>query len=108
LSNEKYALKGDAGNYLARCNNCIPGTRYPDAAFMHVAEVQLASAPWAQFTLKQLASGKYALQADSGKYLARCNNCIPGGSYPDSAFVHVTEAELMGSPWAHWDLIIVP
>ncbi|OQR86306.1 hypothetical protein THRCLA_22973, partial [Thraustotheca clavata] len=29
-----------------------------------------------------------ALQADTGKFVARCNGCIPGGAYPDSAFVH--------------------
>lgn len=45
---------------------------------------------------------KIALRADSGSYLARCNNCIPGAAYPDSAFVHVPAAKLMESPWAQW------
>ena len=51
---------------------------------------------------------KIALRADSGNYLARCNNCIPGAAYPDSAFVHVPDNELMKSPWAQWDIIIIP
>ena len=49
-----------------------------------------------------MASIKVALKADSGKYMARCNQCIPNGAYPDSVFVHVTD--LAGSPWAHWDI----
>ena len=108
LDNGKYALKADSGNYLARCNNCIPGAAYPDSAFIHVQPSELAQAPWAQFTLTRLGNGKYALQADSGNYLARCNNCAPREAYPDSAFIHVTPSELEGAPWAQWDIIIIP
>ncbi len=108
LDNGKYALKADSGNYLARCNNCISGGAYPDSAFVHVPEAQLMSSPWAQFTLRKLSNGKYALKADSGNYLARCNNCISGGAYPDSAFVHVPEAQLMSSPWAQWEIGLIP
>ena len=49
---------------------------------------------------------KVTLKADSGNYLARCNNCIPNAAYPDSAFVHVKEAEVMNAPWAQWQIII--
>jgi hypothetical protein len=109
LANGKYALQSvDSGNYVARCNNCVPGGAYPDSAFVHVTPVQLNSSPWAQFTLVRLSNGKYALQADSGNYLARCNNCIPNGAKPDNAFVHVTQAQLNGSPWAQWDVIVIP
>lgn len=34
-----------------------------------------------------LVAGKVSLQADTGKFLARCNGCGPGAS-PDSAAVH--------------------
>jgi hypothetical protein len=109
LANGKYALESvDSGNYVARCNNCIPGGAYPDSAFVHVTPPQLASAPWAQFTLLRLSNGKYALQADSGQYLARCNNCIPGGAKADNAFVHVTQAELAAATWAQWELVVIP
>ncbi len=46
---------------------------------------------------------KVALKSvDSGNFLGRCNNCIPNGAYPDSAFVHVKPSELNGAHWAHW------
>lgn len=108
LSNGKYALKADSGNYLARCNGCIPGGAYQDSAFIHVPAAKLMQSPWAQFTLELLSNGKYALKADSGHYLARCNGCIPGGAYPDSVFVHVPVAALMQSPWAQWNIAILP
>ena len=103
-------LKADSGNYLARCNNCIPNASYPDSAFVHVKEAEVRNSPWAQFTIKRLDNGKYTLKADSGNYLARCNSCIPRTSYnyPDSAFVHVKEADVRNSPWAQWEIIMLP
>ncbi|ETV89962.1 hypothetical protein H310_15199, partial [Aphanomyces invadans] len=83
----KLALKGDLGNYLSRCNNCVSGAAYPDQAFVHVTDWR--SGPWAQWTCEEANNGKIALKADTGKYLARCNNCNPGGP-ADVAFVHVS------------------
>lgn len=108
LDNGKYAFEADSGNYIARCNNCVPRAAYSDNIMVHVSSAELSNAPWAQFTLKRLKNGKYALQTDSGKYVARCNNCIPGGAKADMAFVHVTERELGDAPWAQWDLIVLP
>lgn len=96
----KVALKADSGKYMARCNSCIPDAAYPDSAFVHVDDVN--GSPWAQWEIENLGNGKYALKADSGKYLARCNSCIPGGAYPDSAFVHVDNPD--GQPWAQWEI----
>ncbi|MEB3883084.1 hypothetical protein [Lyngbya sp. CCY1209] len=96
----KIALKADTGNYLSRCNNCIPGGAYPDSAFVHVTE--LAGSPWAHWEIEHLDNGKYILKADTGNYLSRCNNCIPGGAYPDSVFVHVTDAA--STPAAQWEI----
>ncbi|KAG9401732.1 hypothetical protein AC1031_007445 [Aphanomyces cochlioides] len=73
----KIALKGDLGNYFARCNNCVPGARTPDEAFVHVSDWK--SGPWAQFTCEDASNGKIALKADTGKYVTRCNGCVPGG-----------------------------
>ena len=111
LANGKYALQAvESGNYLARCNNCVPGAPYPDSAFVHVTPAQLSSTTWAQFTLVRLSNGKYTLQADSGNYLASCNNCTPTGIPPphDNAFVHVTPAQLSGATWAQWEIIVIP
>ena len=100
----KVALKADDGKYAARCNNCIPNGAYPDSVFVHVGD--LASSPWAYWELEKMDNGKYAFKADSGKYMARCNNCIPNGAYPDSVFAHVTNPE--GEPWAQWEIIFLP
>jgi len=40
------------------------------------------------------------LKSDSGKYLARCNNCWNKAAYPDAAFVHVSTPT--GNPYALW------
>ena len=109
LDNGKYTLKADSGNYVARCNNCIPNAAYPDATFVHVSEQDVKDgASWAQFTLERLDNGKYTLLSDNGNYVARCNRCIPDAAYPDAAFIHVSKGELLNSPWAQWDIIILP
>lgn len=108
LENGKYALKSDTGAYLARCRNCVPGGAYPDNAGVHVSSDKLPTAPYAQFELTRLENGKYTLKADTGNYLARCNNCIPGGAYPDSAFIHVSKDKVKTAPYAQWDIIIIP
>ncbi|CAK4649082.1 unnamed protein product, partial [Aphanomyces euteiches] len=92
----RYAFQADSGNYLARCNKCAPGAAYPDQAFVHVKDWQ--QQPWAQWRCFDYGDGKIGLQADSGKYLARCYNCIPG-AYPNSAFVHESNPN---QPWAQW------
>ncbi|CAK4096228.1 unnamed protein product, partial [Aphanomyces euteiches] len=97
--NGKIALKGDLGNFLARCNNCVPGAAYPDEAFVHVSDWR--SGPWAQWTCEDADNGKIALKADSGKYLARCNNCLKSGP-ADAAFVHADTWK--SSPWAQFEV----
>ncbi|KAF0716285.1 hypothetical protein As57867_002910, partial [Aphanomyces stellatus] len=101
VGNGKLALQGDAGKYLARCNGCAPGAAYPDQAFVHVSDWR--GQGWAQWTCYDVGGGKIALQADSGKYLARCNGCIPGAAYVDQAFVHATDWR--GTPWAQWAVV---
>jgi len=106
LSNGNYALKSvDSGKYAARCNNCIPGASYPDSVFVHANDSNQAYAQW---KLERLTNGKYALRsADSGKYAARCSNCAPGALYPDNVFFHELETS-SSSPWAQWEIIIIP
>ncbi len=50
LGNGKFALRGDNGNYLARCYGCVPGAAYPDGAFLHIGKDQVNAAPYAQWT----------------------------------------------------------
>jgi len=105
LDNGNYALKSvDSGRYAARCNNCIPNAAFPDSVFVHADSPDAAFAQW---KLEALSNGKYAFKsADSGRYAARCNNCAPGAAFPDNVFVHVTDVN--SSPFAQWDIIIIP
>lgn len=43
-------------------------------------------------------SGNINIQADTGKYLGRCNGCGPG-ALPDSASIHVTDPSLAAAIW---------
>jgi len=94
LPGGKVALKNVGyGQFLARCNGCYPNGAYPDAAFVHITEANVLTSPFAQWTLMPVSSGKVTLQADTGKYLARCNGCVSTyvPQYPDQAFVHVSD-----------------
>jgi hypothetical protein len=44
-----------------------------------------------------------ALQSDTGKYLARCEACIPGAPVANSAFIHVVSPS--EGPWAKWTVV---
>ena len=73
------ALRADNGNYLSRCSGCIPDLKdelKQEAIFVHVPEDKLLSTGAAHWKLQKLDNGKYALKADSGKYLSRCSGCI--------------------------------
>ncbi|OQR90428.1 cytochrome P450, partial [Thraustotheca clavata] len=45
--------------------------------------------PWSTWKVYNTGTGKLAFQADTGNFLARCNNCAPGAAVADEAFVHV-------------------
>lgn len=108
LSNGKYTLRSsDSGKYLAECENCSPNGISPDMAFIYVSHNAVKQTKEAQFTLVELANGKYAFQASSGNYLARCNGCVYGATYPDSADFHTSAADMPQSPWAQWTITIL-
>jgi len=89
--------------FLARCNKCYSkGATTPDAAFIHDSNVGNS---WAQWTVTTLSSGKVALKADTGKYLARCNNCVTGANFPDAATVHATYPP---PAWAQFKVACIP
>ncbi|RQM27595.1 hypothetical protein B5M09_010155 [Aphanomyces astaci] len=92
------SLRADTNLFMGRCDGCVPGGAYQDSAFVHVSDPK--DAPWAQWKVFNTLDGKLVLQADTGKFLGRCNNCAPGAAYPDEAFVHVQDWNT--SPWAQW------
>lgn len=109
LGDQKYILQADSSNCLSRCNGCIPDAAYPDNASVHVSLAEAKEAGYAQWIIEQMEPGKYALKcSDSGNYLGRCNGCVPGGAYADSAFVHVEPSDIQGASWAHWNIFLVP
>lgn len=97
------ALRSDNGSYVARCNSCVIGGAVPDFLFSHVTGYTDPKAlpAFAKFRLSQLPNGKYNLQADTGKYVARCNSCSPGASAPDQIAIHANGTD----PWAQWRII---
>jgi hypothetical protein len=91
---KKVYIVADNGLYLARCNNCGPGSS-ADSVTVHGSTGQA----FAQWTLSSV-DGKCALKSDTGKYAGRCNGCWRGGKYPDSVFNHVTSPN--GVSYALW------
>ncbi|KAJ0401130.1 hypothetical protein P43SY_007221 [Pythium insidiosum] len=97
-SDRRMFLKSDIDTYIARCDGCIPGSSYPDAAFVNA--VDWRDNLLAQWTVETLANGNVAFKSSSGKYLARCNKCVPGTMAPDDrAFV---QALSNSDPQAQW------
>jgi hypothetical protein len=60
-----------------------------------------SSSPLAQWIPEYLGNGKWAFIADTGKYLARCQDCITGGSTSTSNFAFVY-ADSSADPKAQW------
>lgn len=91
---KKIALQADDGKFFARCNGCQKTVNgLPDTITTHVTAAT-PDKPWARFDVVDVGAGKVALKADTGKFVARCNGCIVGGTVPDSATVHVTDSRL--------------
>ena len=49
--NRKWALKGDNGKYLARCQGCVKGGKKSNFAFVHATEKTFK---WAQWTIEKV------------------------------------------------------
>ncbi len=93
-------LASDTGKYLCRCNGCgfAAASALTDSASVH----GVAGDSFAKFKLYTMKDGKVVLQADTGKYLARCNGCWASAAYVDSAFIHNTNPS---EAWAQWTMI---
>ncbi len=51
------------------------------------------------WTVEKLANGKYAFKGDNRKYLARCTDCVRGGTTPDYAFVYANSSSDSAAQW---------
>jgi len=101
----KVALQADSGKWAARCRNCqnsVDG-RFPDTVMVHVDDINPPPA-YAQFEVVNVDGGKIALKADTGKFAARCRNCIVNAAYPDCLTVHVDE---QSAPYAQFTPVMI-
>lgn len=91
LAGKKIALQADTGKFFSRCGSCqnTVGSA-PDTVTVHVT-TPTAAEPWSRFDVVEVGGGKIALKADTGKYVARCNGCVVGGTQPDFAFIHAAD-----------------
>jgi hypothetical protein len=87
LVGKKISLQADTGKFFSRCNGCQTTVNsVQDTVAVHTA----AATPdqtWARFEVVDAGGGKIALKADTGKYVARCQGCVIGGTQPDFAFI---------------------
>jgi hypothetical protein len=91
LVGKKIALQGDNGKYFSRCSGCQTTVgSVPDTITVHIT-APTADQPWSRFDVVDMGGGKIALKADTGKYVARCQSCVVGGTKPDFAFVHAAD-----------------
>ncbi|KAF0713263.1 Aste57867_4436 [Aphanomyces stellatus] len=104
----KIALQGDTTKFLGRCLGCARTADGTNNA-LFIKDTTWQAGPWNQFAVAFKSVAKppvcsfrdgevISLQADNGGFVARCNNCIPGASYPDSA---VLQSSVSG-PWGYW------
>lgn len=89
------SLRADNGKWMGRCRKCQNAVQAGDRPNDDTATVHLDGndAPFARFTVVSLPGGKIALRSDNGSFLARCNACIAGATYPDSLTIHVADAQ---------------
>lgn len=99
----KVALQADTGEWLSRCRNC-QNAAYPDTATVHI-DLPTSDKPYAQFEVVKMDDGKIAFKSDTGKYLARCRNCVDGGAYPDFLTDHVKDPN---QPYAQFTPELLP
>eukprot|EP00873_Tetraselmis_striata_P036243 jgi/Tetstr1/456507/TSEL_043229.t1 len=75
LSNGKIALRSaDTGLYMSRCNGCGSAS-LSNSVTVHIEAADLEASPFAQFDLVSQPSGRIALRADTGQFLALCEDC---------------------------------
>lgn len=69
---------------MSRCYDCWYRTTNPFGTSVHISNP--ANVPPALWTPIALENGKWAFQADDGRYLNRCNGCVLDSRFLDFAF----------------------
>jgi hypothetical protein len=85
----KVSLQADTGSFFSRCKNSQQSVNNgaPDSITTHITNAN--PVPFAVFEVVDAGNGKIAFKADTGKFVARCQGCIIGGSVPNFVTVHV-------------------
>ncbi|GLE08588.1 hypothetical protein PINS_up019873 [Pythium insidiosum] len=86
------SLRSDSGLFMARCEGCarVTNGNLVNSVTIHVPDP--TGQLYAQWIVERIDANRVALKVrDVGTYLARCNGCLVGGAYPDSAFLHVRD-----------------
>lgn len=96
------SLRSDTGKYLGRCRGCVPGAP-TDTVTVHVGAGGRPPA-FARFRPVHLGGRRWALKADTGKYVARCRNCSPRATTRDVVTIHATNPN---APYAQWRIVYV-
>jgi Papain-like cysteine protease AvrRpt2 len=105
LAGKKIALQGDNGKFFSRCSGCQTTVNsVPDTVTVHITTAT-PDQPWARFDVVDVGGGKIAFKADTGKFVARCENCVVGGSKPDFAFIQETNS---AQPYAQFTPELLP
>lgn len=98
----RVTIQADNGLYLARCNNCGQGGKYPDSAAVYAKS---PTDPLAIWKVEDTGNGYVLLRADNGFYLVVCENCWPGSELSQAVFVQNTNGpNKLNAFWSIIDL----
>lgn len=86
----KCTLLSDVKKYAARCYNCWRNSSHPDGIFNHISYGDISNHPWAKWKVEKHGD-LFSFKADTGNYMARCENCVPDMSVKNAAMVHAKE-----------------
>jgi hypothetical protein len=90
LVGKKISLQADTGKFFTRCDSCQKTVNsVPNTVTVHATSAG-PDQPWARFDVVDAGGGKIGFKADTGKFVARCNGCVIGGTQPDFAFIQST------------------
>jgi len=93
---------GGTGRWLSVCDGCVPGASSNWNAMVH--GLRPKDEDWAQWMIEILSEDTVALRSlYNGKFLARCEDCIPGAPYKDAAMAYVDD--FRGAPHAQWKIV---
>lgn len=96
LSSGKFTFKSDDGNFLTRCERCVPQGNL-NFAFVHRSNSDLSASQWDVTYSEQPPFGtQLKIIADNGNYLQFCNIC--GISDPNRIPAEVSPINYVNNP----------